>query len=272
MEAVKETKKWTGKKIAKLIVDIVCWIFFAIALVFTVLAFTAQSSAAKFPTIGGKAMLTVETNSMEGEHGFYVGDMIIVKVFPESNSTKPEDLEKRKAAISELKETTYNAEDPTKIDEYGSVVTFWKDLDQDGTLELNTHRIIKAETRPDGHIAYITKGDNNPYVDPYQILDNDIIGVWNGKRMSGFGTFITFLQPGTPVEKHLGFILFIIVPLAGFLTYEVIYLVLVVKKMRNKDKRLISAAEEELIKQKAVEEYMAKQDAEKAQNKSKDEK
>ncbi|MBQ0008712.1 MAG: hypothetical protein KBS97_00300 [Firmicutes bacterium] len=272
MEATKQTKKWTNKRIAKLVVDIVCWIFFVFALVFTVFAFTAQSSVAKFPTFGGKAMLTVESGSMEGDHGFKAGDLIIVKILPDGTSEDAKIKEERKAAISELKPTVYSSTDPTKIEEYGSVVTFWKDLNADGTLELNTHRIISIETRPDGHYEYITKGDHNNSVDPYKIIDNDIIGVWTGSRVAGMGSFISFLQPGEPIEKHLGFILFIILPLAGFLTYEVVYLVLVIKKAKNKDKRLISAAEEELIKQQAVEEFLKKQEAEKASDKSTDDK
>lgn len=265
MEAVKENKKWNGKRIAKLVIDIVCWIFFIFALVFTVFAFTAQSSAAKYPTIGGKAMLTVESGSMEGDHGFKAGDLIIVKILPEANSKDEKKLEERTKAILELKETKYNAEDPTKIEEYGSVVTFWKDLNADGTLELNTHRIISSEVRPDGHIVYVTKGDHNPSVDPYQIIDNDIIGVWTGKRVAGMGSFISFLQP-----PHVGFFVCIILPLAGFLAYEVVILVLTIRKAKNKDRKVISAAEEELIKQKAVEEFLAKQEAEKASKDKKD--
>ena len=266
MEAVQENKKWTGKRIAKLIVDIVCWIFFAIALVFTVFAFTAQSSVAKFPTIGGKAMLTVESPSMEGDHGFSEGDLIISKILPDVESKDKEDIEERANIISELKVTTYDTDG--SIIEYGDVITFWKDLDADGTLELNSHRIIGTVARTDGHCEFITKGDNNVAKDNYTVLDNDIVGVWTGGRVRGMGSFITFLQP-----PHVGFFVCIILPLAGFLAYEVVVLVLTVKKMKGNDKRVISAAEEELIKQKAIEEFMAKQEAEKeAQEKSSDEK
>lgn len=265
MEAVQENKKWTGKKIAKLVVDIVCWIFFVFALVFTVFAFTAQSSVAKFPTIGGKAMLTVESNSMEGDHGFYVGDLIISKVLPDADSEKQEDKDQRAKAISELKVTTYNADG--SIAEYGDVITFWKDLNADGVLELNSHRIVGTVTRIDNHYEFVTKGDNNPTKDSYTVLDNDIVGVWTGGRAPGLGGFIKFLQP-----PQVGFFVCIILPLAGFLAYEVVILVLAVKKAKGSDKRIISKAEEELIKQKAIEEFLAKQEAEKAQNNSKDEK
>lgn len=265
MEAVQENKKWTGKRIGKLVVDIVCWIFFVFALVFTVFAFTAQSSVAKFPTIGGKAMLTVESDSMEGDHGFKVGDLIISKVLPDANSEKQEDKDERAKTISELKVTTYNADGT--IAEYGDVITFWKDLNADGVLELNTHRIIGTVTRSDNHYEFVTKGDHNQYKDSYTVLDNDIVGVWTGGRAPGLGGFIKFLQP-----PQVGFFVCIILPLAAFLAYEVVVLVLAVRKAKGVDNKVISAAEEELIKQRAIEEYIAQQKADEAHNKSKDEK
>ncbi len=126
-------------------------------------------------------------------------------------------------------------------------------------MELNTHRVIKVETRADGHYEFITKGDHNPGNDPYKVLDNDVVGVWTGKRVAGMGSFISFLQP-----PHLGFFLCIILPLAAFLAYDIVYLVVTIKKSKAKDRRIISKAEEELIKQKAIEEFLAKQEAEKA--------
>lgn len=250
MEAKKE--KWTGKRIAKLVVDIVCYIFFAFALVFTIFAFTAQNSSTGVPTIGKKALLTVESSSMKSENGFDEGDLIFVKVLPDV-----EEAEERAKAISELKVTEYNADGSIK--ELGDVITFKKDLDYDGVLELNTHRIIGVETAANGHVYFTTKGDNNLSKDNDKVIDNDVLGVWTGKKNAGGGKFIHDLQP-----PQYGFFVFIILPLAGFLTYEIVILVLTIKKMKAGDSRTISAAEEELIKQKAVEEYLKKQEAEKA--------
>lgn len=253
MEAKKE--KWTGKRIAKLVVDIVCYIFFAFALVFTIFAFTAQNSSTGVPTIGHKALLTVESPSMKGENGFDEGDLIFVKVLPD---VQDEDkAEERAKAISELKVTEYNADGSIK--ELGDVITFKKDLNYDGVLELNTHRIIGVETDANGHLYFTTKGDNNLSNDNDKVIDNDILGVWTGKKNAGGGKFLHDLQP-----PQYGFFVFIIVPLAGFLTYEIVLLVLTIKKMKEGDGRKISAAEEELIKQKAIEEYLKKQEAEKA--------
>jgi len=262
MEAVKETKKVNGKKVAKIIVDVVCWIFFIFALVFTVFAFTAQSSVAKFPTIGGKAMLTVESQSMEGDHGFYVGDLIIVKVLPDAETEVASKLEERNNAISALKATERNADGSIKT--YGDVITFWKDLNADGVLELNSHRIeaIFPSIVNPGHLEFQTKGDNNALKDGYTIIDDSIIGVWTGKRVAGMGSFINFLQP-----PNVGFFVCIILPLAGFLAYEVVILVLTVKKAKGGSSKAITEAEKEMIKQQAIEEFLKKQESDKAAKK-----
>lgn len=260
MEATKKEKKpWTAKRISKLVVDIVCWIFFAFALVFTVFAFTAQNSAAKYPTFGGKAWLTVESDSMEGDHGFKVGDLIVCKLLPDKDSKDSAKIEERYTTMLNLKATEYDTDGSVKS--YGDVITFWKDINQDGVLELNSHRIERvfvSEVNP-GHIEFQTKGDNCTTRDPYTVLDDSVIGVWTGTRIGGLGSFIKFLQP-----PHVGFFVCIILPLAGFLAYEVVILILTIRKMKGKDKKVISAAEEELIKQKAIEEFLAKQEAEKA--------
>lgn len=234
-----------AKKVTKIVVDVVFWIFFVFALAFTVLAFTAQSSPTGYPTIGGKSFLTVQSTSMESEKGFYKGDLIVIETF----KTESEDKTARTESISKLN--------------VGDVITFKKDLNGDGVVELNTHRIIeKLQTTT--HYYFHTKGDANPSQDAYDIFDSDILGKWTGKRIAGLGSFIHFLQP-----PQVGFFVVIILPLAGFLTYEVVYLVINVKKMKKGEKRTISAAEEELIKQKAVEEYLKKQEAEKQENSDK---
>lgn len=234
-----------AKKVTKIVVDVIFWIFFVIALAFTVLAFTAQASPTGYPTIGGKALLTVQSDSMESKDGFYKGDLIVVKMF----KTEKEDAATRKQEIAALK--------------VKDVITFKMDINGDGLEELNTHRIIEILEK-DGHVVFHTKGDNTSAQDPYNLYDSKVLGKWTGTRVGGLGAFINFLQP-----PQVGFFVVIILPLAGFLTYEIVYLVINVKKMKKGDKRTISAAEEELIKQKAVEEYLKKQEAEKQENSDK---
>ena len=209
---------------------------------------------------------------MEGEHGFYEGDLIITKILPDANleedeTKKAEYTTQRNEVFAELKAATYSADNT--LEELGDVITFKKDLNGDGTVELNTHRIVEVRIDAiNGHYYFVTRGDNVGHNDPYEVVDNDVVGVWTGKRIAGMGSFISFLQP-----PHVGFFVFIILPLAGFLAYEIVILVLTVKKMKGgSDKRTISKAEEELIKQQAIEEFLKKQEAEKANKKDSDNK
>lgn len=247
-----------AKKITKIVVDVIFWVFFAFALAFTVLAFTAQSSTTGVPTIGNKAFMTVKTDSMDGEGGFKVGDLIVVEVLPEieSGDKKDETINAKREALSNI--------------EVGQSITFKMIVtDEKGTHEaFNTHKVIEITpdpAKPDDMLAatFHTQGINVALPDAEPPVGADVLGVWTGSRVKGLGSFITFLQPGKGPE-HLGFPLLIILPLAGFFAYEVVILVLNVKKLKgDSGKRTISKAEEELIKQQAVEEFLKKQEAEK---------
>jgi len=228
------------KRITKIVVDVIFWLFFAFALCTTILAFSAQSSPTGYPEVGNKIMLTVQSDSMSGEDGFNEGDLIFINSF----DTEEENADARKESISKL--------------QIGDVITFRRDLNNDGVVELNTHRIISIETLVDGQYVFRTQGDNKDLPDTYSIYECDILGKWNGKRLAGAGAVIDFLKP-----PHFGFFALIILPLTGFFAYEVIILVIYVRKIKNKDKRVITEADEELIKQKAIEEFLKKQEAEK---------
>ena len=130
-------------------------------------------------------------------------------------------------------------------------------------------------------IGYVTSGDNKSiyYVDGDingELIDKDnvnlidnfvpkieqIIGTWNGKKISGVGGVITWIQDPT----H--FFIVILVPLIllfGYNVWIVIQYVIEVKTEKAKKLALeeakaggISLEEEEEIKRKAVEEYMKK--------------
>lgn len=130
-------------------------------------------------------------------------------------------------------------------------------------------------------IGYVTSGDNKSiyYVDGDingELIDKDnvnlidnfvpkieqIIGTWNGKKLSGVGGVITWVQDPT----H--FFIVILVPLIllfGYNVWIVIQYVIEVKTEKAKKLALeeakaggISLEEEEEIKRKAVEEYMKK--------------
>ncbi|MBE6132024.1 MAG: S26 family signal peptidase [Erysipelotrichaceae bacterium] len=115
----------------------------------------------------------------------------------------------------------------------------------------------------DGNInGELIKESNTDLIDDYQPSVQQVIGKWNGKKLSGVGGVITWIQDPT----H--FFIVILVPLIllfGYNVWIVIQYVIEVKTEKAKKLALeeakaggISLEEEEEIKRKAVEEYMKK--------------
>ncbi len=220
-----------AKKIVKRAVDIFLWVFMAFACFVTVLAFLKNASDDGTPRIGNKMMMTVLTDSMEGPDGFSAGDLICSKCLTKDD-------------VLNLK--------------VNDVITFRADIDGDGWKsegEYNTHRIVGIEDDPShpGQLLFTTRGDHNLGIDTTKVSSNDVIARWTGRRIAGFGKFISFLQTST------GFLCCIVPPMAALFIYELVVLLKNVNAVRNKDKKVITAEDEELIRQKAIEEYLAKQ-------------
>ena len=221
-----------AKKTIKIVVNVLLWIFLILALLMTILAFSAQASNAGYPKFGKTCLLTVSSDSMNAEGGFKKGDLIISRVL--------DDEEKKNLQV-------------------GDVVTFYTDLAGDGIdgKVLNTHRIIERREAENGTVTYVTQGDNREvsFAPDAPIGVADIEAVWTGKRIGGIGAVMAFLRSST------GFLVCIVLPLAAFFIYELVVMILTINKIRNKDKKQITKEDEELIKQRAVEEYLARQAA-----------
>lgn len=98
-----------------------------------------------------------------------------------------------------------------------------------------THRIIKIENES-GKIRFITKGDANLSKDTEPVLPEDVIGLYQS-RISGIGDFALFMQ------KPLGMIVFIGVPLCAFIIYDII------RRQRSANKASAETAEIEKKKE-----------------------
>ena len=226
-----EKKKGSPKKIGSVLGNIFIWVFIAFSVFMTVIAFAAQSSPDGVPTIGKSVILVVQTPSMSPT--IEEGDIII------GNRISLE-------AAAALKEQ--------------DIITFvTDDLDGDNKRDLNTHRIISVNTPEFGEVSYITKGDNNPIEDSHVVYASDVISIYDGTRIKGLGKVFNFLQSPN------GFLITIVIPLLLFFVLEIYLFVKKVQEVKNAGKKQITAADEELIKQKAVEEYLkAQQESQKA--------
>lgn len=219
-----------SKKILKTIINVFIWIFVVFSVFMTILAFAAQSNSDGIPAIGGKSFLTVATDSMSPT--FSSGDLIIGQML---TAAEKENLQK------------------------GDIITFYSDLDGNGTNEINSHRIVDIIYDEDGHVvSYVTRGDNketNTQNDKNPVAWQFVICKYTGTRIAKVGGFLSFLQ--TPK----GFLIVIVLPLILFFLYEIYNFIITLMGVKNLGKKQITAADEALIKQKAIEEYLAQQAA-----------
>ena len=215
-----------AKKVWGIIGNVIMWLFIAFAVVVTIFAFSAQSSADGVPTIGGKVISPVLSNSMYPT--IKEGDIIL--------SRKLSDTDKL----------------TLKVDD---IITFKVDLDGDGKPEVNTHRIEEV-IGTGNDVSYRTKGDNNTIKDNYVVSATDVISIFDehkDTRIPVLGSVIKFLLTPT------GFFIVIVIPLILFFLSQIIMFVRKIMEVKNAGKKQITAEDEEMIKQKAIEEYIRSQ-------------
>lgn len=237
-----QNNKSKTKKIIDIVVNVVLWLFVIFSIFVTVVAVSVDKDGENVPIVGGKCYLTVLSTSMEGKKpdgiaadkpsGFNKGDLIVAKYIGK-------DLEAK-----------------TKLG-IGDVISFRFDVNNDGKIdkgELNTHRIVDLVKDGEGNVTgYITKGDNNLTNDANPVYFGDIVAVYSGRRLVGIGNVLTFLS------SKLGFGLCIILPLFLFFAYELFVFIKTLLTVKNEGKKVITAEDEELIKQRAIEEYLRRQ-------------
>ena len=231
----KATKKQI-KRVLTITANVLVWAFVALAVLTTVMVFTAQGSEDGVPALFGKSLITVSTDSMEDT--FMQGDLLLMS----------------KLTLEEMEAL-----------EVGDIITFRApvDIDGDGNIgDINTHRIVEHDK---ANRRFVTKGDNNLIADnegdnSYTVHYGDVIGqVEEGDRLGGVGNVISFLR------SSLGFFLCIVLPLILFFLYELYRFIVLLMAERAKSKPVDSDVEEE-IKRRAIEEYLKQQEAANAAN------
>ena len=141
----------------------------------------------------------------------------------------------------------------------GDVITFWTVID--GRRVKNTHRIVSVNTG-EGARSFITRGDNNAVDDTSPAYANDIIAKWTNTKIAGLGKFMNFLR------TKKGFFICILIPMAIFFLFELYKFIVTVIDARRPEPA--EQLDEEEIKRRAIEEYLASRDesAEKAAEKA----
>ena len=240
MESTKKNfKQWLKdldkKKVLSVTANVLIWAFVAFSLLITILVFSAQGSKDGVPSVFGKSLISISTDSMEGT--FNVGDLVLM--------TKITDKEKESLVA-------------------GQIITFHApiDIDGDGMIgDLNTHRIYEVDH---DRRTFVTKGDHNPHPDNvgsegYVVHYSDVIGICEeDDSFSGLGGVIAFLR------SSLGFFLCIVCPLILFFLYELYRFISLIVSERAA-RVPVSAETEEEIKRRAIEEYLRAQAAAQAE-------
>ena len=130
------------------------------------------------------------------------------------------------------------------------VITFWTIID--GKRVKNTHRIVGINQAENSR-SFITHGDNNVLDDEMPAFESDIIGKWTNVKITGFGNVMAFLRTKT------GFFVCILIPMALFFLFELYKFIVTLIEVKRGDAP--EQLDEEEIKRRAIEEYLAQQKA-----------
>ncbi|MGN0493637.1 MAG: signal peptidase I [Acutalibacteraceae bacterium] len=117
----------------------------------------------------------------------------------------------------------------------GQVISF-----MEGSIVV-THRIVGESTDENGERGFITKGDANNTEDELLVTKDNFIGVYFA-RVPKLGDFAMFMQ------KPLGMLIFIGIPLCAFIIYDIIRRVRTAEREDTKTREL----EEELARLRAM--------------------
>ncbi len=223
------------KKVLEVISDILLVLILIVAIVITVMTFTSKNSDVGVGNVFGYTPFTIQSDSMKPT--FKTGDMIISKEVDDVNELKVGDV------------ITYT--------------TVIVDADGRRIRGNNTHRIIEIVYNPDGTINnFITQGDAIEMEDTVPVTPDEILGKQinsgydeNGEKkaglkIAGLGHALEFLQSRT------GFMICIIIPLALFFIWQIYKLIMMFMESKAEDI-------DEETKRRAIEEYLAEQEAKK---------
>lgn len=146
-----------GKKILKVIVNIILWLVILLAALITIISISTRDRGVA--NIGGMMLFSIQTESMEPE--IMAGDLIIGK------ACNPVDLE------------------------VGDIISFFS-IEQETTI-IKTHR-IKEVINQGGVLSFVTKGDNNELADSVDVPVGDVIAIYDGIKIPNGGSVLDFIK------------------------------------------------------------------------------
>lgn len=187
-----------AKRIANTVVNTLLVIAIIMAAVCTYVSFVSTSGNG-VPSILGVRVFSIQTKSMYPT--LETGDLIF------------------DSAVKDTSEL-----------EIGDIITYWTVID--GQRVLNTHRIIQIYDGG-GYRIFETQGDNNTVADALTVHESEIVGKYNGKKISGMGKVFDYLQTSN------GFLIVVVIPVAIFFLYHLIQFFRVLFEYNNIKNKLL---------------------------------
>ena len=178
---------------------ILCIILIPIIIINIILIVNTYIHPENIPGVFGMRPVIVLSGSMEPE--FMSGDLIFIQ----------------DGDVEQLKE--------------GDIICYM----EDGAAV--THR-IEAVTEENGAVRYTTRGDANNTDDQKQVEQSQIQGIYKGRKISGAGDAVMFMQSTT------GMILFFVCPIVLLILWDIIYRRKIDKEEREERGRLEKELEE----------------------------
>ena len=180
-------EKKTGKKVLKIIGDVVFVIVILFALFIAVINLKAKASNG-IPNLFGRGFLTVNSDSMAGNQkdSFTTKDLLVVDIV-----------------------TDKNYEDRVLNLEVGDIVTYY----DYGEGKVISHRIINVvETTDPNNPTFTLKGDN--WAVTTNVSARSVLAIFDHK-VAGVGSIMAWFSSG------LGFFVIVVLPCVLFLAYEI---------------------------------------------------
>lgn len=223
------------KKIIDIVITCIEVVIVLIAITLSAIVIANPITSSAEVGKGNTKLLPVVSYSMDGTEEFY--------------EEHPEFAEKGKFVKGDLI-IAKNPDDLGSL-EVGDIITYTGNVD--GYKALITHRIIEIRKDDSGKVTEFTVQGDNRQTNPLseQVAASDVLAVYD-YSLKGVGNAINWLQDST----H--FLLVVVLPLIALFIYNIIAFVLMITKAKA-EKNALNGIDEEELKKKAIEEYLASQ-------------
>lgn len=213
VQGKQKKKVGVAHRILSIIGLVICIVMIPLLVINFTLIIKGFVNPDEVPSFLGVKLFVVDSGSMTGK--IYIGDLIIVK----------------DTDVSELKKD--------------DIIAFREYKDgNDKDYIIVTHRIVEV-TEKNGELAFTTKGDANNSEDLDPVLASEIEGKYDN-RIAKLGDLALFLQ------QPLGMILFVALPLALFIVYDIMRR----KLSRRRQNDIEDELEQETLRLKAELEFL----------------